>query len=121
MALRKAEIQYIKMMNIKTKPNYKRIYKDILDIKHLEKKEECKWILRKKELSTMDILELNKRIFGETENQKYRSYSKADILKILDYQQQNQLSNTQLANHFRLSRNTVAKWKKHFLMIGISK
>ena len=104
-------------MSFKTKPNYKQIYTDILDTKYLAKKENCKDILKKEELSAMDVLELNKRIFGETgnENQRYRSYSKSDILEILDYQDENQLNNVELANHYRLSRNTVAKWKRQFM------
>lgn len=74
-------------------------------------------ILRKQKLSAIDILELNKRIFGETgKNQKYRSYSKSDILQVLDYQKKYSLNNTQLALHFRLSRNTIAKWKKQFVI-----
>ncbi|HUH25918.1 MAG TPA: helix-turn-helix domain-containing protein [Flavobacterium sp.] len=47
-------------------------------------------------------------------NQKYRSYDKATIIEILNYQKKNGLNNTQLANHFKLSRNTVAKWERLF-------
>jgi DNA-binding transcriptional regulator YiaG len=47
-----------------------------------------------------------------TYNQKFRSYKIPDIQKILDYQNKYQLNNSQFANHFQLSRNTVAKWKK---------
>ncbi len=103
-------------------PNYRRIYSDILN-KHPEKKAECLPLLKKENLSVLDIIELNKIIFGivdkqkQAENQKHRSYSKSDILKILDYQKKNNLNNTQLANNFSLSRNTIAKWKKMFLII----
>lgn len=31
-----------------------------------------------------------------------------------DYQKNNNLNSSQLANHFKLSRNTMAKWKKMF-------
>ena len=105
----------------KITPDYKQIYTDILDKKYPDKKEECKIILEKEQLSTIHIIELNQKIFGvgdkETErfNQKHRSYSKTDILQILDYQNKNKLNNSQLANHFQLSRNTIAKWKKMFL------
>lgn len=47
-------------------------------------------------------------------NQKYRSYDKATIIEILNYQKKNSLNNTQLSNHFKLSRNTVTKWKTLF-------
>jgi len=101
-------------------PDYKRIFTDILTIKFPHKKEECRTLIAKENLSVLNIIELNEKIFGtagkQTEdfNQKHRSYNKSDILKILDYQKKYNLNNSQLANHFKLSRNTVAKWKKCF-------
>lgn len=103
-------------------PDYKTIYADILHKKHPEKKAECFPLLEKENLSVLDIIELNKKIFGiadketQAENQKHRSYSKSDILSILDYQKKHKLNNIQLARHFGLSRNTVAKWKKTFVV-----
>ncbi|MBN9313459.1 MAG: transposase [Chryseobacterium sp. 39-10] len=102
------------------RPDYKKIYTDILNKKIPEKKEECKHFLKKANLSSVDIIELNNKLFGinkETEkfDQRHRSYSKSDILRILDYQKKNKLNNSQLANHFRLSRNTVTKWNKLFV------
>lgn len=102
------------------KPDYKRIYQDILDKKYPDKKEECKVLLGKKELTLLDIIRLNEKIFGtadkenETFNQQHRSYDRQAITEILDYQKKNKLNNSQLANHFKLSRNTVAKWRKMF-------
>lgn len=101
--------------------NYHAIYADILEDKFPQKKEECRTLLEKQNLSAIDIIELNKKIFGipdekeESENQKHRSYKKSDIIEILNYQKQQQFNNSQLAGHFKLSRNTVAKWKKNFL------
>ena len=104
------------------KPNYKKIYTDILSQKYPEKKDKCISLLEKQNLSALDIINLNEQIFGagtskthNNSNQRHRSYSKADILKILDYQKKHKLNNSQLALHFKLSRNTVAKWKKMFL------
>ncbi|MCT3897602.1 helix-turn-helix domain-containing protein [Elizabethkingia anophelis] len=109
-------------MKIST-PDYKRIYKDIIDIKYPDKKTECEFLLNKPNLSVLDVIELNIRIFGivpnrstEIFNQKLRSYRRADILKILDYQKEHRLNNSQLAKHFKVSRNTLAKWKKLFLV-----
>ena len=102
--------------------NYRQIYTDILNKKYPHKKQECKAFLEKDELSTIDIIELNKKIFGhsdkETEifNQKHKSYNQVDMLKILEFQHKNNLNNTQLAKHFKLSRNTVSKWKKIFIL-----
>lgn len=102
-------------------PDYKRIFIDILQKKYPHKKEECKTLLNKKKLSVLDIIELNQRIFGKNKeseqfNQKHRTYNKPDILNILDYQKKHKLNNSQLAKHFKLSRNTVAKWRKMFLV-----
>ncbi|PWN66561.1 transposase [Chryseobacterium oncorhynchi] len=101
------------------KPDYKRIYNDLIDRKYPEKKIEFKSMLEKKTLSTLDIIKLNQRIFGEKEdfilNQKHRSYDKTAILEILDYQKINKLNNKQLALKFNMSRNTIGKWKKIFL------
>lgn len=100
--------------------DYKRIFRDIIEIKHPEKREECQGILSKKELSTMDIIKLNQRIFdvktkeNYSFNQRHRSYSKGSILEILDYQKKNKLNNSELSLHFNLSRNTIAKWKRIF-------
>lgn len=105
-----------------TYPDYKAIYKDILHHKFPDKIEECLSLLDKKCLSTLDILTLNQKIFGQSDkesakvNNKHCAYNTSDILQILDYQKKYKLNNTQLANHFKLSRNTIAKWKKIFLV-----
>lgn len=106
----------------KSNPDYHRIYNDIINKKYPERKEDCKALLDKKELSVLDIIELNRKIFGlsdrltEAFNQKHRSYDTSAILKILDHQKTYKLNNIQLARHFKLSRNTVTKWKKLFLV-----
>jgi len=97
-------------------PDYKRIYSDIISQKYPEKKEKCMYFLKKENLSVLDVIKINKMVFEKNEenhtfNQKCRSYNTAAILEILEYQKKNQLNNTQLAKHFHLSRNTVAKWK----------
>lgn len=104
------------------RPDYKRIFTDIINKKDPNLKEKCKAILSKVELTVLDILELNQWIFGnvnkenETNNQKFRSYKESDILHILHYQKVNNLNNIQVANHFKTSRNTISKWKKMFKM-----
>ncbi len=104
-----------------TRINYETLYMDMLNDLYPDKLPVCQGILNKKRLSIVDILELNRLISVEKNgknsrfNQKFRSYSKEDILLILDYQKKNKLNNSQLANHFKLSRNSVAKWKKMFV------
>lgn len=102
----------------KNGPDYKKLFTDIIVKKGLNPGKKCMLILKKKNLTTLDILLLNDLVFNtncrQTDifNQKHRSYSEEAILKILNYQKTNRLNNVQLANHFKLSRNTVTKWKK---------
>lgn len=109
-------------MNKFLPPDYKKIFNDIIEKKHPEKRDCCQSILSKNELSVLDVIRLNNLVFGRSSkdesimNQKYKSYNKKSIIEILNYQKQNRLNNTQLAMHFKLSRNTVTKWKKMFLV-----
>lgn len=108
----------------KSTPNYHQIYNDIINKKYPSRKEECRFLLNKENLSVLDIIELNRRIFGisdqrtEAFNQSHRSYNKSSILMMLDYQKKNKLTNSQLAKHFKLSRNTVTKWKRLFISMA---
>ncbi|WP_347216226.1 helix-turn-helix domain-containing protein [Chryseobacterium sp.] len=102
-------------------PDYKQIYADILQEKCPEKLSDA---IIKKKLETLDsainILKFNKLVFGDSEfntefnNQRLRSYDEDSILEILKYQERNGLSNLQLSNHFKISRNTISKWKSIF-------
>lgn len=96
-------------------PNYRQIFTDILKMKYPEKKKHCDDILKKQKLSVLDILELNTIIFGyKSESQKFKSYDEKAIKEILNHQLKCKLSNTQLADMYKLSRNTITAWKKKF-------
>ena len=100
-------------------PNYKKIYTDIILKKHPQKILLYFKILKKNELSALDVIEIDKRIFGNKNvnkniNGRLRAYNETEIIEILRFQKENQLSNTKLALQYKLSRNTVAKWKKLF-------
>jgi ATP/maltotriose-dependent transcriptional regulator MalT len=101
-------------------PDYKRIYQDILTIKYPEKKELCQEILSKAVLKSLDIIKLNNLIFGTVNkdhfsfNQKHISYDESSVLEILAFQKKFGYSNTEIAFHFKLSRNTIASWKRKF-------
>lgn len=107
-------------------PDYKKIYTDIIERKYPEKITQCHSILRKQELSALDIIKLNSLLFDaeckETSiaNQRHKSYDLFTIQEILEYQKKNMLNNTQVAIHFKLSRNTVAKWRKMVLLTSLS-
>ena len=101
-------------------PNYKNIYLDIISKKFPSKTDTYEKILSKKILSNYDVIVLNKELFpnakNQTENQKLKSYTKETILKILDYQKAKKLNVTELARHFSISRNTIAKWRKIYIV-----
>lgn len=107
-------------MKKQSQPDYKKIYSDIIERKFPHKQKECEKLLEKKILSALDIVELNNRIFGTKDqnfkkmNQKLRSYSESDILRILEYQKNQKMNNLQIAEHFGLSRNTMTKWRRMF-------
>lgn len=104
-------------------PDYRRIYEDMIMKKCPEKADLFSSILGKKKLSYFDVLGLSTIISGiqkkETVifNQMHKSYNNETIKEILEYQNNNNLNNSQLAIHFKISRNTIAKWKKIFNQI----
>ena len=103
-----------------TIPNYKKIYSDMIHRKYPEKVEDLERFLQKEVLSPLDVIGLNKKLKTNADrgdrkfNQRLRSYNKDTILEILEYQKVFRLNNSQLADHFSLSRNTVTSWKKRF-------
>ncbi|AZA55577.1 helix-turn-helix domain-containing protein [Chryseobacterium sp. G0201] len=103
-------------------PDYKKIYCDLISIKYPEKTHLFKHLLSKTKLSTLDVMEFSTLLskMGTEDtlkfNQQHRSYNKSAIYQILEYQKINKINNSQLAEHFNLSRNTVAKWKKKFII-----
>lgn len=107
------------VQKIEIKPDYIRIYKDIIK-KYPDRMGICSSFLKKKELTAIEVIKLNQLIFGnsdkemEKDNQKHRSYSKSDILDILEYKRKMKLNNSQLANYYKMSRNTITKWEKVF-------
>ncbi|SHG37327.1 transposase [Chryseobacterium sp. OV279] len=99
-------------------PDFKLIYTDIINEKFPEKINNP--VIRNKlnALHTAsDILKFNALIFGqatysiECKSQRLRSYDEPSVREILNYQKKNRLTNTETANHFKTSRNTIARWK----------
>lgn len=98
------------------RPDYRRIYMDMLDWKYPDKKEICSEILKKRNLEALDVITLNKMIFGFTESsRKHKSYDKGSIIEVLSYQKNNLCSNRELSLIFNISMNTITKWKRIYL------
>lgn len=93
--------------------NYELIFEEMAATKrqeiNIQLKNACQNIHK-----NLDVLSINKTIVGEGEKQDASlcSYTENDIFYILKYKQDNNLNNSQTANHFKLSRNTVTKWIK---------
>ncbi|MBL1221919.1 helix-turn-helix domain-containing protein [Chryseobacterium sp. L7] len=101
--------------------DYRLIYTDIIAELFPEKADDPKIKNRLDNLNTtVDILKMNVLVFGQPEyavefkNQRLRSYDEGSVREILSYQNKNKLTNTETANHFKISRNTIAKWKAVF-------
>lgn len=101
-------------------PNYIKMYRDLIEKKFPERLNEFKVTLDKENLTSLEVIELNDLLFGkkskeqEVHEHKYRAYDKQTILRIIRYQRQHQLNDKDLALHFKLSRNTIARWKRIF-------
>lgn len=106
---------------MKNSPDYRKIYTDMINEKYPDKKGEIKGILSKENLSMLDVITCSSIISGREDektfsfNQKHRFFDQQSILQILDFQKKNGCNNTQLSRHFKLSRNTITKWKKKYL------
>lgn len=62
----------------------------------------------------LDIKTILNSPYDIKEYQKLKSYDKAYIMYILEQQTKFNLSDTEIARTFKMSRNTIAKWKKVF-------
>ena len=74
-------------------------------------------LVAKDELSEFDVIRISdllserKSIDRTKFNQAHKSYTVDAIFEILNYQKEYQLNNSQTARHFKMSRNTLKKWK----------
>ncbi|WP_345989982.1 helix-turn-helix domain-containing protein [Chryseobacterium sp. Chry.R1] len=106
---------------MKNQPNYKLIYSEMISEMYPENEKIFLPFFEKDELDMLDVIRIENLISrlnkntGKEISGRHRSYDKKTILQILDFQKKNNYNNTELARHFKLSRNTIAKWKKLFL------
>ncbi|ASK31957.1 hypothetical protein CEY12_18435 [Chryseobacterium sp. T16E-39] len=102
------------------RPNYSKIYHDMLRLEHPDKLEEPKIRELLKRLNTSDdVLKFNERLFEQSKessknNQKLKTYDKKTMLKLLQYQRKHGFSTSYMSKKYKISRTTIAKWKKNF-------
>lgn len=103
---------------MKMKPNYSKIYHDLLLEEHPEKLKDVKIKDLLQNLNTSDeVIKFNEKLFKQSKeslenNQKLRTYDKETMLKVLMYQKQHGLSSNYMSKKHKMSRTTLAKWKK---------
>ena len=104
------------------RPNYHQMYLDIIQEVCPHKLPYFSKFFAQNNLSHFQVIALNLMIFNqlnefcEEDNQKFKAYSRETIFTVLNYQKEHHLNNSQLARHFKVSRNTVAKWKKQYFI-----
>ncbi|SDQ16386.1 hypothetical protein SAMN05421664_0822 [Chryseobacterium soldanellicola] len=102
------------------RPNYAKIYQDMLKMEHPEKLKDPKIKELLKSLNTTeDVLNFNEKIFKQSKeslknNQKLKTYDKKTMLKLLQYQKKHGFSTSHMSRKYKISRTTIAKWKKTF-------
>lgn len=105
-------------MSTNSRPFYKKLYADMIRDKYPEKVVRCARFLKKDRWIALDVIQINEILFGSSKDKsdvrvdrKHRAYDRESIQKILQYQQENELTNQAIVEEFGVSRNTVSKWK----------
>ncbi|ROH97483.1 hypothetical protein BCF50_2330 [Chryseobacterium daecheongense] len=102
------------------RPNYNKIYHDMLKKEHPEKlKDPSIRRLLSKLHTTEDILKFNDKLFTQSRekqqnNQKLKTYDKQTMLKLLQYQDKHGFSTSYMSKKYKISRTTITKWRKTF-------
>ncbi|CAH0251765.1 helix-turn-helix domain-containing protein [Chryseobacterium sp. WG14] len=98
------------------RPNYKKIYHDMLKLEHPEKLQDPKIKELLEKLNTSeDVLKFNEKLFQQSrENQKLKTYDKKTMLKLLQYQKKHGYSTSYMSKKYKISRTTLSKWRMMF-------
>ncbi|EJL70041.1 helix-turn-helix domain-containing protein [Chryseobacterium populi] len=102
------------------RPNYRKIFQDMLQLEHPDKLEDPKIReLLKKLNTTEEVLNFNDKLFKQSKeslknNQKLKTYDKKTMLKLLQYQKKHGFSTSYMSKKYKISRTTISNWKKTF-------
>ncbi|MEY8761447.1 helix-turn-helix domain-containing protein [Chryseobacterium tongliaoense] len=102
------------------RPNYRKIFHDMLQLEHPDKLEDPKIReLLKKLNTTEEVLNFNDKLFKQSKeslknNQKLKTYDKKTMLKLLQYQKKHGFSTSYMSKKYKISRTTISNWKKTF-------
>lgn len=102
---------------VNSTPNYSEIFKDMIAKNRGTENISFKDLAFEKIKGTLDLLELQEKIFSSEksinanrESKRLMTYTQKDILKIMKYKQKHNLSVTEVANKFKVSRSTIFNW-----------
>ena len=103
------------------RPYYHKIYADMIASKYPDKIKLCEHYLKKEDWTALDVITVNDILFGSSKkkadvaiDQKHRAYDEESIKEILKHQRDYKLNNIQVANLYKVSRNSITKWKLLF-------
>jgi len=93
--------------------NYRNLYRDIVHDLNIE---DSLLINRINNINNYsDVKTVDEYIFNNKySNQVFKSFDEHMIKKILSEQKKDSISDRQIAFKYKISRNTIAKWKKYF-------
>ena len=102
-------------------PNYNLIYQDLLKASFPDKMENraVKNFFESSNKKAIDLINFNAFISSENlqENKKHSCFDEASIKEMLQYQEENDLTNDQIAALYNISLTSLRKWKKHFNLL----
>lgn len=106
---------------MENRPFYHKLYADMIRDKYPDRKQKCADYLNKKDWTALDVIKVNTILFAKKQghneissDQRHRAYDQKSIKQMLYEQKKDKLNNKELAVKYKLSRNTVAKWRKLF-------
>lgn len=101
------------------KPDFAKIFKEMAQKNEISVLKYQR-ILEQKNWDSLDVIEANDLLFtSQTKenikfNKRHKAYDENSIKRLLEYQRQNELNNSEMTRLFGISRNTLARWHKIF-------
>lgn len=106
---------------MENRPFYHKLYADMIRDKYPDREQKCADYLNKEDWTALDVIKVNTILFAKKQghneissDQRHRAYDQKSIKQMLYEQKKDKLNNKELAVKYKLSRNTVAKWRKLF-------
>ncbi len=109
---------------VNSTPNYSEIFKDMLAKKSNQNDVSIEKISFQKISGTLDLLALQdailnteKSVSSNKESKRLMTYTQKDVLKIMRYKLRHNLSASEVAKKFNVSRSTIFNWMKKNVVV----